>query len=113
MEIEQGTPLDYGVAKFSILMALRQVNERVGKVAKLSDVSSGVSLSGPRGKVIMQPYESEFILYVVREERAEQMKCANQLDPLLVSEVVCTREVPGSVSASFFPRPRLCEPVSR
>ena len=85
MEIEQGQPVDFGVAKFSMLMALRQVNERVGKVAKLSDVSSGVRVSGPRGKVITQPHESEFMLYDVREDLAEQMKCVNQLDPSLVS----------------------------
>jgi hypothetical protein len=85
MEIEQGQPVDYGVARFSLLMAFRQVNERVGKVAKLSDVSTGVRVSGPRGKVIPQPNESEFILYDVREDLAEQMKCANQLDPSLVS----------------------------
>jgi len=102
MEIEQGTPLDFGVAKFSMLMALRQANERVGKVAKLSDVSSGVRLSGPRGKVIMQPYETEFVLYDVREDLAEQMKCANQLDPSLVSAKAAQSKAFGKYIGSVF-----------
>jgi len=102
MEIEQGTPLDFGVAKFSMLMALRQANERVGKVAKLSDVSSGVSLSGPRGKAIMQPYESEFVLYDVREDLAEQMKCANQLDPTLVSAKAAQSKAFGKYVGAVF-----------
>src|SRR3954470_19752723 len=102
MEIEQGTPLDYGVAKFSMLMALREANDRVGKVAKLSDVSSGVRLSGPRGKVIAQPYESEFVLYDVREDLAEQMKCANQLDPSLVSAKAANSKAFGKYVGAVF-----------
>jgi hypothetical protein len=102
MEIEQGTPLDYGVAKFSMLMALRQVNERVGKIAKLSDVSSGVRLSGPRGKVIPQPNESEFILYDVREDLVEQMKCANQLDPSLISAKAAQSKAFGKYVGAVF-----------
>jgi len=102
MEIEQGQPLDFGVARFSMLMALRQVNERVGKVAKLSDVSSGVRLSGPRGKEIPQPNESEFILYDVREDLAEQMKCANQLDPSLVSAKAAKSKAFGKYVGAVF-----------
>ena len=102
MEIEQGQPLDVGVAKFSILMALRQVNERVGKVAQLSDVSSGVRVSGPRGKVIPQPYESEFVLYDVREDLAEQMKCANQLDPSNISAKAAKSQAFGKYVGAVF-----------
>jgi hypothetical protein len=102
MEIEQGTPLDYGVAKFSMLMALREANDRVGKVAKLSDVSSGVRVSGSRARVISQPYESEFILYDVREDLAEQMKCANQLDPSLVSAKAAKSKAFGKYVGAVF-----------
>jgi len=79
-ELEDGKPVDIGLAKFSTLVALRNVNQRIGKVAQVSDAVSGVKLNAPRAKVISQPYESEFVLYDVREDLAEQMKCLNQLD---------------------------------
>jgi hypothetical protein len=40
-EVEGGPPVDFGLAKFSVLMALRDVNKRIGKVAQVSDAVSG------------------------------------------------------------------------
>ena len=81
MELERGQPVDRGMARFTILKGLQEINDRIGKVEKLSDVATGVRLVGPRAKVINQPYHAEFVLYNVREDLAEQFKCTNRLDP--------------------------------
>ncbi|MEJ2007639.1 MAG: hypothetical protein P8Z30_05675 [Acidobacteriota bacterium] len=80
MQLETGQPLDPGMAKFKMLMALQDVNRRVGKIKDLSAVSKGVHLTGERARVIQQPYQAEFVLYDVREDLAEHFKCANKLN---------------------------------
>src|SRR5688572_19499258 len=85
MEIEQGKPTDRGVARFSMLMGLRQVNDALGPIKDLSEVLVGVRISRPRLRVIEQPYHSQFVLYDVREDLAEEFDCANRLDPSLIS----------------------------
>ena len=85
MELEQGKPVDRGVARFSMFMGLRQVNEAVGTVADLSQVVVGVSLNKPELRTIDQPYKSQFVLYDVREDLAERFNCANRLDPSQIS----------------------------
>lgn len=80
MQLETGEPLDPGVARYRMLMALQDVNRRVGKIKDLSAVSVGVHLTGERAKVIPQPYQAEFVLYNVREDLAEHFKCANKLN---------------------------------
>jgi len=57
-EIESGKPVDLGVAKFSVLMALRDVNTQIGKMAQVSDAIAGVRLSATRVKLIPQSYDS-------------------------------------------------------
>jgi hypothetical protein len=85
MEIEQGKPVDRGVARFSMLMGLRQINEAIGPISNLSDAIVGVRTNRPRIRVIEQPYHAQFVLYDVREDFAEELNCANRLDPSLIS----------------------------
>jgi len=101
-KLENAKPVDLGTAKFSVLMALRDVNNQIGKVAQVSDAIVGVRLSGPRGKLIPQPYESEFALYDIREDLAEQMKCINQVDPSNLTEKAVNSKSFGKYFASVF-----------
>ena len=85
MELETGQPVDRGMAKFIMLGALQGINKRVGRISDLSEVSTGVRLSGDRSRVIRQPYQGQFVLYDVREDLAELLKCGNQLDSAIIS----------------------------
>lgn len=77
MEVEQGKRVDRGMAPFVMLKAMQDVNSKLGKVTHLTQASAGMRLTGARARVIPQPYESEFVLYDVREDLAEQVKCSN------------------------------------
>jgi hypothetical protein len=81
MELEQGRPIDRGMARFTMLKGLQEVNRRIGNVTDLLEVTTGVRLVGPRIKVIKQPYHAQFVLYDVREDLAELFKCENKLNP--------------------------------
>jgi hypothetical protein len=85
MELEQGRPIDRGVARFSMFMGLRRINEAIGTVSDLSQAVVGVSVNKPQLRTIEQPYTSQFTLYDVREDLAEQFNCVNRLDPSLIS----------------------------
>jgi hypothetical protein len=85
MELEQGRPIDRGVARFQMLMGLRQINESMGAVTDLSQAVVGVPVSKPQLRELDHPYKSQFILYDVREDLAEQFNCSNRLDPSLIS----------------------------
>lgn len=78
MELEQGKPVDRGMAPFAMLKGLQSLNKTFGKVTDLSQASTGVRLTGERVKIISQPHESQFVLYDVREDLAEQSKCINK-----------------------------------
>ena len=86
MELERGVPVDRGMARFQMLRAMQAVNQKFGKVGRLSEAVRGVSLNGPRGKVVTQPHHAEFVLYDVREDLAEQFDCENRLHPELVDQ---------------------------
>jgi hypothetical protein len=101
-ELEGGSATDLGMAKFSLLMGLKNVNQQIGKVAQLSDVIVGVELTGPRGKRIPHPFSTEFTLYDVREDLAEQMRCLNRLDPSNVSEKAINSKSFGKYVGSVF-----------
>jgi hypothetical protein len=101
-ELEGGPPVDAGLAKFSLMVGLKSANQRIGKVVQLSDAIEGVRLTGPRGKVISQPYESEFVLYDVREDLAEQMKCLNRIDPANLSPKAVNSKSFGKYVGSVF-----------
>jgi hypothetical protein len=101
-ELEGGPAVDAGLAKFSLMMGLKAANQRIGKVVQLSDAIEGVRLTGPRGKVIPQPYESEFVLYDVREDLAEQMKCLNRIDPANLTPKALNSKSFGKYVGSVF-----------
>jgi hypothetical protein len=81
LEVERGEPLDRGMARFQILRALQRVNTQLGAIRDLSEAIEGVSLTGPRGKVIAQPHHAQFVMYDVREDLVSQMDCATRLNP--------------------------------
>ncbi|MCI0348848.1 MAG: hypothetical protein L0Z53_05425, partial [Acidobacteriales bacterium] len=81
VEAERGMSLDPGMAKIKLLMGLHDLNRRLGKFTDLSQATVGVHLHGPRGKVIKQPHQEQFVLYDVREDLAERFKCENKLNP--------------------------------
>ena len=80
IEVERGQPVDQGMAKFLLLESMQNVNKRIGPVASLSEAVQGIRLSGQRGKVIEQPYHSNFVFYDVREDLAALFDCAAKLD---------------------------------
>ena len=81
LEVERGLPVDRGVARFQLVNAMRSINERIGKVGRLADGISGVSLAAPRGKEMPQPHREAFVMYDVREDLAESFDCDNKLHP--------------------------------
>jgi len=85
MEIERGGPLDYGVAKFNMLVGMQEINRKIGKVENLSQATRGVELSVEQVKPIRQPFEQAFRLYNIRDDLAAQLDCSNQLHPEQIS----------------------------
>ena len=78
------------------------MNRRIGKVSSLSDVTRGVAIAGERIKVIEQPHQSQFVLYDVREDLAEEFNCANKLDSTRISpEAMKSRDFGKYVGALF------------
>jgi hypothetical protein len=80
MGLYTGSQVDRGVEKFTMLESMISANKRIGKVASLGEVSTGVLLKNERLKVIPHPHSSEFALYDVREDLAEEFRCVNRLD---------------------------------
>jgi hypothetical protein len=81
IEVEKGTPVDLGVARFQMVSAMKAVNDRLGRIDKLGDALRGVPLTGPRGKEMPQPHRDAFVMYDVREDLAEAFSCENRLHP--------------------------------
>ena len=83
MGLPQGRGPDRGMVRFTILQNMGSVNRSIGKVSLLGDVTAGVSVSGvfagARMQRIDQPHP-EFVLYDVREDFAEELKCDQELD---------------------------------
>ncbi len=81
IEVEKGTPIDRGVARFQMVSAMKAVNDRLGRIGKLSEAIQGVSLTGPRGKELPQPHRDAFVMYDVRDDFAESFDCETRLHP--------------------------------
>ena len=73
-------PRSGGMAKFLVLQNMHSTNERIGNILSLREASVGVGLTSTRVKAIDQANSSEFALYDVREDLAEEFKCANQTE---------------------------------
>ena len=103
-ELERGDKVDYGMAKFVLLRALRQTNERFGNVGQLGDISAAVPLetTSARSKMVQQPHQGQFALYDVREDAAEQFKCVNRLDASQTSAKAAASKAFGKYYGAVF-----------
>jgi len=103
-DLESGERQDRGMARFKLLMALQRANQRIGEVTKLSDVSTAVQPEGtmPRARLIQHPYQTQFALYDVRQDSAEQFNCVNRLDPALTSPKAANSKSFGKYYGAVF-----------
>lgn len=101
MEVEQGTRVDRGMARFTMLRAMQSADRAVGKLTSLKEAVSAVILSGERVKPIKHPH-TEFALYDVREDLAEEFKCMNQLDSTQLSVKTQRSESFGKYAGAVF-----------
>lgn len=103
-ELERGDKVDYGMAKFVLLRALQRANQRFGNVGQLADISTAVPLetTGARSKIVQQPHQGQFALYDVREDAAEQFKCAIRLDASQVSPKAAASKAFGKYYGAVF-----------
>lgn len=103
-ELERGETVDYGMAKFKLLLAMRRASERFGNVGQLADISTAMPLetTGTRSRIVQQPYQGQFALYDVREDAAEQFKCANRLDASQVSPKAAASRAFGKYYGAVF-----------
>ncbi len=81
----EGKKIDFGMARFVILKNMQSVNQRIGRISSLGETSTGFALANTRVKAIKQAHGSEFQLYDVREDLAEEFKCANQTESADIS----------------------------
>ncbi len=103
-ELERGDKVDYGMAKFVLLRALQQANQRFANVGQLGDISTAVPLetTGARSKIVQQSHQGQFALYDVREDAAEQFKCANRLDASQTSPKAAASKAFGKYYGAVF-----------
>lgn len=101
MEIEREARIDRGMAKFEMLRAMQSADRAVGKLGSLGEAVSAVTLSGGRVKTIKQPH-TEFTLYDVREDLAEEFKCTNQLDSTQIPAKAQRSESFGKYAGAVF-----------
>ncbi len=85
MDAETEKKSDRGMSKFLVLQNMQSANQRIGRISSLREASTGFALTSTRVKAIKQAHDSEFELYEVREDLAEEFKCANQAEPPDVS----------------------------
>jgi hypothetical protein len=102
MELEQGGTIDRGVARFKMLMGLHQINQQIGKITDLSEAVVAVPIKDPRGHALEQPYKSQFALYDVREDLAEEFMCNNRLDPSRASDKAAHSKAFGKYVGAVF-----------
>jgi hypothetical protein len=81
IELERGIPVDRGVARFQFLRAMQSANRLIGKVDSVGEAIESVNLTGPRGRLLDQRYKTEFAMYDVRTDLAQQFDCENRLHP--------------------------------
>jgi hypothetical protein len=81
LELERGIPVDRGVARFQLLRVMQSTNRVIGKIGSVGEALESVNLTGPRGRLLDQRYKSEFAMYDVRTDLAQQFDCENRLHP--------------------------------
>jgi len=102
VELEQASRSDRGMAKFAMARSLADLNKKIGKVNALADVSKPVEHRDDRLKPIAQSHSSEFALYDVREDLAEEFNCTNRLDPEQASPKARNSKAFGKYVAALF-----------
>ena len=102
IEVERGEQIDRGMAKFGMLKGLQEIGQQIGEISNLSEAVQGVRLTGPRGKVIEQPYHAQFVLYDVREDLATQFDCTAKLDPGSASAKALRSQAFGKYYGALF-----------
>jgi hypothetical protein len=92
------------MARFKLLIAMQQANQRFGNPTQLGDISTAVPLgtTAARTKLVKQPYNQQFALYEVREDGAEQFRCWNRVDPTQISSKAATSKAYGKYYGAVF-----------
>jgi hypothetical protein len=85
LQLQSTKAIDYGMLRFAALAALQRRSEQLGKISSLAGVVEGVEMPGVRVKRRSQPHEAEFVLYDIREDLVEQLRCGTRLDPTRIS----------------------------
>ncbi|HEU0006604.1 MAG TPA: hypothetical protein VFS12_11490 [Terriglobia bacterium] len=76
---EKGRPVEAGMVRTRLLMAMASVNKAVGKPTKLEEVVENVkSWSPPRLKPVKNAYEPEFSLFAVPDDIAAARDCTER-----------------------------------
>jgi hypothetical protein len=102
MELGAKPESDRGMARFEVLQNMIAANSRMGKVTSLGQVSRAVTVTSERLKPINQPHKSEFALYDVREDLAEEFDCVNQLDSTSISPKAAKSKAFGKYFGAIF-----------
>jgi hypothetical protein len=102
MSPEEGKKRDLGMAKFMVLHNMQSVNERIGRISSLREASAGFALTGTRVKAIKQAHSPEFVMYDVREDLAEEFKCANRTESADISVKEMKSRAFGKYVAAVF-----------
>lgn len=73
--------LDPVIAPFLILERMKALNQALGKIDKLEDLTVGVRLANPRLQVVDQPFHPQFVLYDIPEDIAIDFQCGRENEP--------------------------------
>jgi hypothetical protein len=85
VQLQSSKTVDYGMLRFAALAGLQRRTDQLGKIPSLAGVVEGVEMPGVRVKRRSQAHEAEFVLYDIREDLVEQLRCGNRLDPTRIS----------------------------
>ncbi len=102
VDLDDKLTVDRGVVRFILVQRMIAANAEIGKIASLADATAGVVLDSERMKVIEQPHQSAFVLYDVREDLAEEFKCANQSEASLASAKALKSNAFGKYVGAMF-----------
>jgi len=78
IELEQGEPVDRGMAPYQLMMAMKAVKDEIGAQTSLEGVTLGVRLTERALKVVRQPHHARFVLYSIPDDVAQSFDCANR-----------------------------------
>ena len=76
--VEEGEPVDLGVAPFLMIQRMSAINDIIGKAESLEGISTAVSAKDPRLKRVQHPHDALFELFDVPEDMALAFDCASR-----------------------------------